>query len=222
MSSGQHNGTNHASPHFGLVIDNIDKEAEHSFPVLDPITGSTVHLAPAATQQQAIEAVESAHNAFESWREATPIKRRQIFNKAVEILQARQDELVNAMVAETGAKRSWAAFNISTGIQFVMEGAAMVTQVKGELLQSNDEGSVCSMICFLPCPHVSSRDHCTSLQRTVWCRSGHRALECTHHPGHKSLHYSACLWQYMCAEGIGGQRLHSVSISRLLSESRTA
>jgi acyl-CoA reductase-like NAD-dependent aldehyde dehydrogenase len=61
-------------------------------------------------------------------------------NRAVEILESRKNELVNAMVSETGAKPSWAAFNIKTGIQFVMEGAGMATQVKGELLQSNDKG----------------------------------------------------------------------------------
>ena len=46
-------------------------------------------------------------------------------NKAVEILQQRKDELVNAMVHETGAKPSWCAFNVKTGtcIEFVMEGA---------------------------------------------------------------------------------------------------
>ncbi|KAF5006310.1 hypothetical protein F66182_15845, partial [Fusarium sp. NRRL 66182] len=139
MASTQSNGSDNAIARFGLVINNDDKYTESSFPVLDPITGSAVHLAPAATQQQAIQAVENAQRAFESWRETTPIKRREILNKAVQILQFRQDELVNAMVAETGAKKSWAAFNINTGIQFVMEGAGMVTQVKGELLQSNDE-----------------------------------------------------------------------------------
>jgi acyl-CoA reductase-like NAD-dependent aldehyde dehydrogenase len=150
MASSQSNGSDSASPRFGLVLDNADRHTKSSFPVLDPITGSTVHLAPAATQQQAIEAVESARKAFESWRETTPIKRREILNKAVQILQARQDELVNAMVAETGAKKSWAAFNINTGIQFVMEGAGMVTQVKGELLQSNDQGTI-ALVYKEPC-----------------------------------------------------------------------
>lgn len=150
MASTQSNGSDHASPRFGLVIDNEDKHTESSFPVFDPITGSTVHLAPAATQQQALQAVESAQKAFESWRETTPIKRREILNKAVQILQARQDELVNAMVVETGAKKAWAAFNISIGTQFVMEGAGMVTQVKGELLQSNDEGTI-ALVYKEPC-----------------------------------------------------------------------
>lgn len=149
MASGQSNGTG-AGPHFGLVINNADTQTKDSFPVLDPITGSTVHFAPAATHQQAIEAVESAQRAFESWRETTPIQRREILNKAVAILQARQSELVKAMIAETGAKDSWAAFNVGIGIQFVMEGAGMVTQVKGELVQSNDKG-IMALVYKEPC-----------------------------------------------------------------------
>jgi acyl-CoA reductase-like NAD-dependent aldehyde dehydrogenase len=108
--------------------------------VLDPITKDIVHTAPSATEKQAIQAVESAELAFETWRNSTPIERRIVLNRAVEILESRKNELVNAMVSETGAKPSWAAFNIKTGIQFVMEGAGMATQVKGELLQSNDKG----------------------------------------------------------------------------------
>lgn len=126
---------------FGLVIDNVDVNTVEDFQVLDPITKDVVHFAPAATEKQAIQAVESAETAFETWRDSTPLERRTILNKAVEILESRKDELVNAMVSETGAKPSWAAFNIKTGIQFVMEGAGMATQVKGELLQSNDKGT---------------------------------------------------------------------------------
>lgn len=120
------------------------------FEVFDPITQETVHVAPSATEQHAIQAVEDADLAFETWRDSTPIERRQIFLKAAEILQNRKDELIQAMVCETGAKPSWAAFNIKTGIQFVLEGAGMVTQVKGELLQSNDHGRL-AMVFKEPC-----------------------------------------------------------------------
>jgi acyl-CoA reductase-like NAD-dependent aldehyde dehydrogenase len=125
---------------FSLIIDNQNVDPDEEFEVLDSITRNVVHYAPAATQVEAIKAVESAEIAFESWRESTPLEKRTIFNKAIEILKSRQDELVNSMVRETGAKPSWAAFNIKLAIQFVMEGAGMVTQVKGELLQSNNKG----------------------------------------------------------------------------------
>ena len=131
---------------FSLIIDNQNIDPDEEFEVLDPISRSVVHCAPAATQVEAIKAVESAEVAFESWRDSTPLEKRTIFNKAIEILKSREDELVNAMVRETGAKPSWAAFNIKLAIQFVMEGAGMVTQVKGELLQSNDKGKHCDFV----------------------------------------------------------------------------
>jgi acyl-CoA reductase-like NAD-dependent aldehyde dehydrogenase len=129
------------SPHFGLIIGNVDVPTQDCFPVPDAISGSVVHTAPTATVEQSIEAVESAEKAFELWRDTTPIERRTILNRAAQIMQERKDELVQAMVRETGAKPAWAAFNFNTGLQFIMEGAGMTTQVKGELLPSNDKGT---------------------------------------------------------------------------------
>lgn len=86
---------NHAA--FGLVIngENIDSAAD-TFPVLDPITQKIVHYAPAATEAHAHAAFAAAEKAFETWRETTPIERRTIMLKAVEVLQSRQDELVRS------------------------------------------------------------------------------------------------------------------------------
>ena len=136
---------------FGLVIngDNINTAAD-TFPVLDPITQNVVHYAPAATEAHALAAVAAAEAAFETWRDTTPIERRNIMLKAVEVLQSRQDELVRSMVEETGAKPSWAAFNIRTGLAFVQEAAGMTTQIKGDLLQSNDRGTL-AMVFREPC-----------------------------------------------------------------------
>ena len=131
-----------AKPKFGLIIDNKDVVTENSFTVHDSVTASVVHRAPTATVEQAIHAVESAEKAFQSWRNTTPIQRRTILNKAAQILEERKDELVRAMVLETGAKPSWAAFNSKTGQQFIMEGAGMTTQVKGEMIQSNEPGQL--------------------------------------------------------------------------------
>lgn len=129
-----------SKPRFGLIIDGRDVPTSDTFDVYESTTGNPIHSAPAATVEQATAAVESAERAFDTWRDSTPIERRTILNKAVEILQQRKDELVDAMVRETGAKPSWCAFNVKTGIEFVMEGAGMVTQIKGDILPSNDKG----------------------------------------------------------------------------------
>jgi acyl-CoA reductase-like NAD-dependent aldehyde dehydrogenase len=129
-------------PQFSLIIDGKDAPTPERFDVFESTTGNVLHSAPAATVQQAVLAIESAEKAFGSWRNSTPIERRTILNKAVEVLTKRQDELINAMVRETGAKPSWCAFNVKTGIEFVMEGAGMVTQIKGDILPSNDKGTM--------------------------------------------------------------------------------
>jgi acyl-CoA reductase-like NAD-dependent aldehyde dehydrogenase len=139
QANGRANGPR-GSTHFSLIIDGKDVPASETFDVYESTTGDVVHSAPAASAEQAVAAVESADRAFETWRDSTPIERRSILNKAVEILQKRKDELVDAMVRETGAKPSWCAFNVKVGIEFVMEGAGMVTQIKGDILPSNDKG----------------------------------------------------------------------------------
>lgn len=96
-----------AATKFSLIIDGKNVATQETFDVYEGTTGNVVHDAPAATVEHALAAVESAERAFESWRESTPIERRTILNKAVEILQQRKDELVNAMIRETGAKPTW-------------------------------------------------------------------------------------------------------------------
>lgn len=125
---------------FGLIVDNTDITTSTTFDVYDPLSGEVVHSAPAADVQDGIRAVESAERAFASWRHSTPLEKRTVFNKAAILLQERKTEIVDAMVKETPALASWAAFNISTAIQFVQEAAGIVTQIKGEIVPSNDRG----------------------------------------------------------------------------------
>ncbi|KAK5168694.1 uncharacterized protein LTR77_006003 [Saxophila tyrrhenica] len=140
MSATTEYGNSRAS--FGLLIDGEDVHPSNTFPVPDPITQKTVHLAPAGLREDATLAVEAAERAFESWRDSTPLERRTIMLKAAEIMQARREELSGSMMKETGAKASWAAFNIKTAIEMVHEAAGMATQIKGEILQSNGKGTL--------------------------------------------------------------------------------
>ncbi|KAF4423764.1 Vanillin dehydrogenase [Fusarium acutatum] len=135
---------------FGLIIDGQRKFVPRSFPVLDPITQRKIHFAPAADVNDALEAVRAAEVAFEAWQDSTPLERRTIMLKAADIIRKRSSELVEAMVLETGAKQSWATFNIETCVQLIHEAAAMATQIKGELLQSNSKGTT-AMVFKEPC-----------------------------------------------------------------------
>jgi len=164
---------------FGLIINGEDVSTKDTFEVLSPTKQTIVHKAPTATEEQAIQAVEDAETAFEEWRDSTPLERRTILLRAAHILEERKDELVAAMVQETGAKPSWAAFNIKTGLGFVHEAAGMTTQVKGEILQSNDKG-------MSTCPLCQAHAHCWTrhprygLQGTLWRCARHSTMECTY------------------------------------------
>lgn len=87
---------------FPLIINNEDVYPDTTFDVLDPVHASVTHAAPDADVSHALAAVEGAEKAFERWRDSTPLERRTILNKAVEIMNERKQELVSAMVKETG------------------------------------------------------------------------------------------------------------------------
>jgi len=142
--------SNQPKSHFALIIGNEDIATKETFDVLSPIKQIPVHQAPAATDADATRIIEEAEVAFDCWRDSTPLERRKICLKAAQLLEERKDELVAAMVKETGAKPSWAAFNIMTGVGFVYEAAGMTTQIKGEIMQSNDKGTL-AMVFKEPC-----------------------------------------------------------------------
>jgi len=111
-----------------------------TFQVVNPITGKPVSVAAAATVADAQAAVQAAAAAFPAWSETPPGARRALMLKAAERLTAATEEIVTMMVAETGAARSWAAFNIKLACDLLREGGAMTTQLTGDVIPTEKAG----------------------------------------------------------------------------------
>ncbi len=60
--------------------------------------------------------------------------------KAALALEARADAFVAAMIAEIGATRGWALFNLELAASVVREAAALTTQISGEVIPSDKPG----------------------------------------------------------------------------------
>lgn len=117
-----------------------------TFERLDPVTGEVASQAAAATVSDAIKAVESASTAFPAWSETPPERRREILNRAADVLEAKQAEFVQLGIAETGATAPWIGFNVMLGSKILREAAALVTQVGGEVIPSNKPGTLAMSI----------------------------------------------------------------------------
>ncbi len=108
----------------------------------NPLDGSVATRAPAATVEDARNAVDAAAAAFPGWAAMGPTERRALLMRAAQALEAKGAALAVAMAAETGASAMWAGFNVHLAASGLQEAAAMVTQIAGEIIPSDVPGSL--------------------------------------------------------------------------------
>lgn len=108
----------------------------------NPLDGTVATRAPAATSEDARRAVDAAAAAFPAWAAMGPTERRALLMRAAQALEAKGDAFAAAMAAETGASALWAGFNVHLAASGLQEAAAMVTQIAGEIIQSDVPGSL--------------------------------------------------------------------------------
>ena len=108
----------------------------------NPLDGSVATRAPAATTEDAVCAVEAAHQAFPAWAALGPTERRQMLMKASQALEAKAEAFAAAMAAETGASGIWAGFNVHLAANMFLEAASLTTQINGQLIPSDVPGSM--------------------------------------------------------------------------------
>ncbi|WP_284945982.1 aldehyde dehydrogenase family protein [Acidisoma cladoniae] len=127
-----------------LIIDGEPQPAASglTFDCFDPATGKLASATAEAAPVDAERAALAASKAFASWSRTRPTHRRALLWQAADRLLEAREEIVSAMVLETGAARSWAAFNCDLGANMLREAAAMTTQLTGETMPTDRSGSL--------------------------------------------------------------------------------
>jgi acyl-CoA reductase-like NAD-dependent aldehyde dehydrogenase/ABC-type branched-subunit amino acid transport system ATPase component len=127
-----------------LMIDNADQRAAGSatFDRLNPMTGDVASRAAAASAADARRAVDAAAAAFPAWAALAPAARRDLLNKAADLIAGAAAKFAPVMAGETGSTAMWAGFNCMLAAGMVREAAAMTTQISGEIIPSNVPGSL--------------------------------------------------------------------------------
>jgi len=92
--------------------------------------------------QGPLAAADAAARAFTDWSRTGPGHRRELLQRAADLLQQRAASFVDRMVAETGTTAAWAQFNVRGGVAALREGAALTTHVTGETIPSDQPGSL--------------------------------------------------------------------------------
>ncbi|MEE4023393.1 aldehyde dehydrogenase family protein [Gordonia sp. PKS22-38] len=97
--------------------DWIDSELGEVAPVVNPATEAAIGVAPVGSRGDAIRAIEAARTAFDDgrWPRMSTRERSAVLVRMAEIMEKRQDEIVDLNIAETGCTRAGAA-SFQTGI----------------------------------------------------------------------------------------------------------
>ena len=119
----------------------VDSSSGKTFEDHNPFTGDVYANVPAATAEDARSAIDAAKAAFPEWAATPPAAKRQIFLKAADVMESRQDELVQAMMEEVGGTIGISMFQMGfvPGLFRMAAGAAY--DVKGEVIPADHANS---------------------------------------------------------------------------------
>lgn len=127
-----------------LLIDGADVPARSgaTYTRRNPVSGQVVTEAAAAGVADARAAVAAAQAALDGWAATGPAERRAVLTRTADIMERRAPDFVQAMVAETGATRVWAGFNVHLASGILREAGAMTTRMGGEVIPANKPGTL--------------------------------------------------------------------------------
>ncbi len=94
----------------------------------------------AMTVGQTVKTADMAQAALPGWSALGPNARRTLLNKAADALVAKGPAIIETMMAETGATKAWAGFNLMLSAGIIREAAALTTQITGEIIPSDKPG----------------------------------------------------------------------------------
>jgi acyl-CoA reductase-like NAD-dependent aldehyde dehydrogenase len=116
--------------------------ATRSFERRNPMTGEVASSAKAMRADDIPAVAAAAKRGFAAWSKLGPNARRAVLMKAADELMARKDAFVAAMMGEIGATGGWAMFNLALAAGMVREAASLTTQIGGEIIPSDHEGTI--------------------------------------------------------------------------------
>ncbi|MDX2374152.1 aldehyde dehydrogenase family protein [Psychrobacter sp. PP-21] len=106
----------------------------------NPYNGDTLVEIQQATKDQLNEAYDAATQAQEAWAAQMPAERSAVLYKVVNILDQRQEEIVDWLIKESGSTRIKAMVEFGATRAITLEAATFPNRVHGEIRPSNTPG----------------------------------------------------------------------------------
>ncbi|MEU1118705.1 MULTISPECIES: aldehyde dehydrogenase family protein [unclassified Streptomyces] len=123
-------------------IDGEWKAGSGSWDIIDfnPYDGEKLASITVATADEVDQAYRAAERAQKDWAATNPYARRAVFERALRIVEDREEEITEAIIAELGGTRLKAAFEIHLTKEFLREAVHLALSAEGRILPSPDDG----------------------------------------------------------------------------------
>ncbi|PTB21873.1 betaine-aldehyde dehydrogenase [Trinickia symbiotica] len=121
----------------------VDATSGATFDTLDPATGEKLATVQQASEADVDRAVRSAQQGQRAWAALSPMDRSRILRRAVDLLRARNDELAELEMRDTGKPiAETRAVDIVTGADVIEYYAGLVMAIEGQQIPLRDESFV--------------------------------------------------------------------------------
>lgn len=115
----------------------ISAKSGKTFDVFNPANGNIVGTVPDMSIEDTEVAIESAHKAFQTWKDTTPKERSQILRRWYNLLVENQKEIAEIMTAESGKPLNEANGEVLYGNSFVEWFSELARQIRGDIISSS-------------------------------------------------------------------------------------
>ncbi|MFJ3787337.1 aldehyde dehydrogenase family protein [Kitasatospora sp. NPDC090091] len=107
---------------------------------VDPFTGDKLATMTVATVEEVDQAYRAAERAQKEWAATNPYTRRLVFERALRIIEEREQEITEAIMAELGGTALKAGFELALTKDMLRESMQLSLRAEGRLLPSPVEG----------------------------------------------------------------------------------
>ncbi|MEU4084898.1 aldehyde dehydrogenase family protein [Streptomyces aureus] len=123
-------------------IDGEWRPGTGSWDIIDfnPYDGEKLASITIATVDEVDEAYRAAERAQKQWGATNAYARRAVFEKALAVIDAREEEITDVIIAELGGTRLKAAFELHLVREFLRESVQLALRPEGKIIPSPVDG----------------------------------------------------------------------------------
>lgn len=118
------------------LIDGEWVEGDSNIPIENPCTGEVLGFLSDVGEKGTIKAIESANNAFKTWRETTAEERSKILKKWYFLILKKKKYISEIITKESGKPLKESLVEVEYGASFIQWFAEQATRIAGDILQS--------------------------------------------------------------------------------------